>query len=207
MEGKASMKTPIKPAAVIGSVLLLVTSFAIGIPIFQKLLEAGLDNPPIDTLGQAGMAGMASAIVALLASVLWLTIGLRGGREISFTVGPIALLLASVWVVIELLGVRSRLDTIQEFEFSVLDEFAIAGLLDMVWQLFYGPQLVIGAVALPLIAVYWFITGYLASKPSAGARTESDAIDKIERLADLRSSGVLSGDEFESKKKALLEGL
>jgi len=205
MEGKASMKTPRKPAAVIGSVLLLVTSFVIGIPIFQKLLEAGLDNPPIDTLGQAGMAAMASAIVALLAFVLWLTTGLRGGRKISFTVGPIALLLASVWVVIQLLEVRSRLDTLQEF--SVLDEFATAGLLDMVWQLSYGPQLVIGAVALPLIAVYWFITGYLASKPSAGARTDSDAIDKIERLADLRSSGVLSADEFESKKKALLEGL
>jgi hypothetical protein len=205
MEGKASMKTPRKPAAVIGSVLLLVTSFVIGIPMFQKLLEVGLDNPPIDTLGQAGMAGMASAIVALLASVLWLTTGLRGGRKISFTVGPIALLLASVWVVIELLEVRSRLDTLQEF--SVLDEFATAGLLDMVWELSYGLQLVIGAIALPLIAVYWFITGYLASKPSAEARTDSDAIDKIERLADLRSSGVLSGDEFESKKKALLEGL
>ena len=41
----------------------------------------------------------------------------------------------------------------------------------------------------------------------AGTVQESDIFDKIERLADLQKKGILSPDEFASKKAELLSRL
>lgn len=44
-----------------------------------------------------------------------------------------------------------------------------------------------------------------ATQPAPGeARAEEDYLDELERLADLRDSGVISNQEFEEKKRQIL---
>jgi hypothetical protein len=42
------------------------------------------------------------------------------------------------------------------------------------------------------------------ARPSAGAASPTSAADEIKKLADLREQGILTNDEFETKKKQLL---
>jgi hypothetical protein len=43
------------------------------------------------------------------------------------------------------------------------------------------------------------------AEPAAAAAAEPDYIDQLQRLADLRDKGILTDEEFEAKKKQILD--
>jgi hypothetical protein len=54
-------------------------------------------------------------------------------------------------------------------------------------------------------AVRSYIEEYISRKAAPGGSSSPDPLDQLKKLAELRDAGIVSPEEFEAKKKALLD--